>query len=61
MISNGGVYVATASTSQELSFVPLTKDQSAAEVIMNGLIVLRLGKWKVRVIQVIDDAEYTDA
>ena len=61
MISNGGVYVATASTSQELNFVPLTKDQSAAEVVMNGLIVLRLGKWKVRVIQVIDDAEYTDA
>lgn len=65
-ISQGGVYVATASPSNsaqggggggggQLNFVPVTKEQTAADVVTNGLIILRLGKWKVRVIESVDD------
>lgn len=64
-ISKGGVYVATTTTASpsnsteegggQLNFVPLTKEQTAADVVTNGLIILRLGKWKVRVIEIVDD------
>ncbi|KAF2212485.1 hypothetical protein CERZMDRAFT_41485 [Cercospora zeae-maydis SCOH1-5] len=63
-ITKGGVYVATAAShsmlaeGDQLHFVPLQKEQSAATVITNGLIVLRLGKWKVRVIEIVDDVDF---
>ncbi|PPJ59827.1 hypothetical protein CBER1_10635 [Cercospora berteroae] len=63
-ISRGGVYVATAASQStlaeggQLQFVPLQKEQHVNDVITNGLIVLRLGKWKVRVIEIVNDADF---
>ncbi|KAK4545560.1 hypothetical protein LTR36_002910 [Oleoguttula mirabilis] len=69
MIAKGGVYVATAATSitapeddskSDLHFVQL-RDQKPEEVrqyIMNGMLVLRVGKWKVRFVEVVEDANF---
>ncbi|SMR44438.1 unnamed protein product [Zymoseptoria tritici ST99CH_3D1] len=65
LVTKGGAYVATpgeqsADQSGGLNFVQV-KDQQPAEIeglVMGGLLVLRLGKWKVRVIEVVDDADY---
>lgn len=62
MISKGGVYVATRSQGQdgELSFTQI-KDQQPSEMetlLVDGLLILRLGKWKVRVIEVVPDEEF---
>jgi tyrosyl-tRNA synthetase len=71
MIVKGGVYVAervrTAMTAEpdsedQLSFVQL-RDQKPEEVqrfIQDGLLVLRTGKWKVRVVEVIEDAAFDE-
>lgn len=58
-ISKGGAYVATYTqgTESELNFVPI-KDQRPADIAslsIDGILILRLGKWKVRVIKVLDD------
>ncbi|KAK4507628.1 hypothetical protein PRZ48_001363 [Zasmidium cellare] len=62
LVSKGGVYVASPSKTQdgELSFTQI-KDQQPSDVedlIVDGLLILRLGKWKVRVIEVLQDEEF---
>jgi tyrosyl-tRNA synthetase len=67
LVKSGGVYVASASASapggsaagqeSELKFAQV-KDQKPEDVesfSKDGLIVLRTGKWKVRVVEVVDD------
>lgn len=62
-ISKGGAYVASASPNAsthrdgELNFVPI-KDQVASEMVRDGLLILRIGKWKVRVVQVVPDEDF---
>ena len=64
LIAKGGAYVATSDTSAssgdggKLHFVQI-KDQKPEDVqgyLMNGNLVVRVGKWKVRVVEVVDDA-----
>ncbi|KAK1081618.1 tyrosyl-tRNA synthetase [Friedmanniomyces endolithicus] len=72
LIAKGGAYVAsplpietpdrTVSTTAEgdVTFVQL-KDQTAEDVqgyIMNDYLYFRIGKWKVRVVKIIDDDEF---
>ena len=65
LVKSGGVYVASASSSSggaagqeaELKFAQI-KDQKPEDIesfSKDGLIVLRTGKWKVRVVEVVDD------
>jgi tyrosyl-tRNA synthetase len=64
LVKSGGVYVASASSSgapaeqePELKFAQI-KDQKPEDIESfekDGLIVLRTGKWKVRVVEVVDD------
>lgn len=62
-ISKGGAYVASASPDAssdqdgELNFVPI-KDQVASEMVRDGLLILRIGKWKVRVVEVVPDEDF---
>ena len=62
MVAKAGVYVASRTLgheNQELHFVQ-AKDQNvqnAAELLVDELLILRIGKWKVRVIEVIDDGD----
>lgn len=64
MISGGGVYVARRVEehgSQELNFVPvksLAEDVKVEDLLIERRLVLRLGKWKVRVVQVMDDSVF---
>ncbi|RMY15287.1 hypothetical protein D0867_06879 [Hortaea werneckii] len=63
MIAKGGVYIATASAPGEgskLDFHQL-RDQKPDEVagyIIDGVMVFRVGKWKVRVVEVVEDADF---
>lgn len=59
LIKSGGVYVASGSGAQdpELKFSQI-KDQKPEDIASfsdDGLIVLRTGKWKVRIVEVVDD------
>lgn len=63
-VQKGGVYIAVgngaAGEHEGLSFVP-AGDQSTekiAHIADEGRLILRLGKWKVRVIEVVDDDEF---
>lgn len=62
MIKGGGVYVARRAEeegSEELSFVPvhsLPTGVTVEELLIERQLILRLGKWKVRVVQVVDDS-----
>ena len=73
LVKSGGVYVASASTSTststpggeepELKFAQI-KDQKPEDIesfSKDGLIVLRTGKWKVRVVEVVDDEKFESA
>ncbi|KAK0255112.1 tyrosyl-tRNA synthetase, partial [Friedmanniomyces endolithicus] len=72
LIAKGGAYVAsplpivltdrTVSTTAEgdVTFVQL-KDQTAEDVqqyIMNDYLYFRIGKWKVRIVKIIDDDDF---
>ncbi|KAK5676468.1 tyrosyl-tRNA synthetase [Elasticomyces elasticus] len=70
LIAKGGAYVASSSpnnvtsqtdaVSDSLKFVQL-KDQSPADVaqyITNNLLIFRIGKWKVRVVEIVEDADF---
>ena len=57
MIHKGGVYVAAKADSGELDFVKI-EDPRAEDVeglVVDNLLVFRLGKWKVRIIELVDD------
>ena len=60
-IAKGGVYVAVnlaGPNRGDLSFVPVAVDQRAVateSMLLDGLLVLRMGKWKVRVIEVAEN------
>lgn len=62
LIKSGGVYVASGSGAQdsELKFTQI-KDQKPEDIesfLNDGLIVLRTGKWKVRIVEVVDEATF---
>lgn len=61
LVKSGGVYVASGAgrdaEADGLAFAQV-KDQRPEDVesfVSDGLIVLRMGKWKVRVVEVVDD------
>nr|OQO23118.1 hypothetical protein B0A51_08648 [Rachicladosporium sp. CCFEE 5018] len=71
-IKSGGVYVASSESSSTsmnevetanedgLTFAPVSVDsrlEDIASFLQDGLIVVRMGKWKVRVIEVDDDQQ----
>jgi len=69
LIAKGGAYVATSGPSNnaigdvdddDLDFVQLRyqKPEDVQNYVTNGMLVLRVGKWKVRVVEVIKDAEF---
>lgn len=62
LVKSGGVYVATGTT-EALSFVPVVaqKPEDIQSFTQDGLLVLRLGKWKVRVVEVVDDEVFEQA
>lgn len=59
-IAKGGAYVAvpadSSTTSEGINFVPIASGRpaDAQDHVMDGLLILRLGKWKVRVIEVVE-------
>ena len=59
LIAKGGVYVASATMGKgdDLNFVKVTDVswKCNAEILSHGRLILRLGKWKVRVIDVVED------
>ena len=60
MVAKGSVYIASrtsGSEDQELSFAQVKdqKPEDIADLLVDGLLILRIGKWKVRVIEVVDD------
>lgn len=64
LVKSGGVYVASgaeqSAESDGLRFAQI-KDQKPEDVesyVNDGLIVLRTGKWKVRVVEVVDDEAF---
>jgi len=62
LIAKGGVYVATNSGDGEQSVWEQVKDEKStteADFMVNGLLMLRLGKWKVRVIEAVDETSVT--
>ena len=55
-VSSGGVYVASRSDGQiEFTQVKDRSDSVREETLIDGRLLLRLGKWKVRVIEIMDD------
>ncbi|GAB7355467.1 hypothetical protein MBLNU459_g5968t1 [Dothideomycetes sp. NU459] len=69
MIKAGGVYIGAESAPAdtkgmpqgELTFRPLTttsQETIDSSVVQNGVVVLRSGKWKVRVVEVLTDADF---
>lgn len=57
MVDKGGVYIASNADSEELNFVKVTdsKAEDIASLLVENLLILRLGKWRVRVVEVLDD------
>jgi len=59
LIAGGGVYVATESSTgeaQSLVFTPVRRSQIVeAAQLLDARLVLRMGKWKVRVIELVED------
>lgn len=59
MIDKGGVYIASNDGSADLNFVKI-KDQTASDVaglLVDNLLIFRLGKWKTRVIEIVEDSK----
>ena len=59
MVEKGGVYVASTDGSAELTFTKIS-NSAAGEVsnlLVDNLLILRLGKWKVRIIEIVDDEQ----
>lgn len=68
VITKGGAYIASAASQSTLSeggqlaFAPIKKEEKVVEgTLVNDLLILRLGKWKVRVIEVVDDDAFDEA
>ena len=63
LVNQGGVYVASSPEDHEaegeLQFTQMKKQdpEAVARVIVDGLLILRLGKWKVRVLEIVPDEE----
>ena len=60
LVAKGGAYVATkagATDNDELTFVQIRdqKPEDVAGLLIDERLVLRVGKWKVRVIEVVED------
>lgn len=41
--------------SEDLTFSPVVENQNPAEALVDGLLVLRVGKWKVRIVELVED------
>lgn len=58
LIAKGGVYVASGNDEGKFTFTPIQAQQvlqAGESLVHDGLLILRLGKWKVRVIEVVED------
>lgn len=69
LISKGGAYVAEAAVSENsknaeradhLTFIPLRdqKPEQVKDYVFDGILMLRVGKWKTRIVKVIGDADF---
>lgn len=69
LISKGGAYVAEAALSEnskdaeradQLTFIPLRdqKPEQVKDFVFDGILMLRVGKWKTRIVKVIGDADF---
>ena len=55
MVASGGVYVGVRSeSSEEIDFRAVSSPETVVdEYILNDKLVLRLGKWKVKVVEIV--------
>ena len=68
LASNQGAYIGakhgfTAGMGDELSFSPIVnwKPEETAKYVIDGeLLILRVGKWKVRIVKVVSDEEFDE-
>lgn len=69
LISKGGAYVAEATPldnsndaerSDQLTFIPLRdqKPEQVQDFVFDGILVLRVGKWKTRIVKIIEDSDF---
>lgn len=63
LINKGGAYVGSTSADNlgdEISFVPIKSSSSLADEYEKGsnVLVLRSGKWKVKIVEVLDDVDF---
>jgi tyrosyl-tRNA synthetase len=60
MIEKGGVYTASKDSGVELNFAKIdtTTANDATNLLVDNMLILRLGKWKVRVIEVFDNDQF---
>nr|POE77685.1 tyrosine--trna ligase, mitochondrial [Quercus suber] len=59
MIAMGGVYVASSAAAGDdsIAWIPV-KNQNPSDFLADGLVMLRLGKWKVRTIKIVEDTDF---
>ncbi len=57
LIAKGGVYVASSTDDENLVWTQIKdqKPEDVASLLLDRLLMLRLGKWKVRTIEIVDD------
>ena len=68
LMSNRGVSIGSASEGMgrkmqdKFSFSPATSTQASdvEQYLVEGLLIVRIGKWKMRIIEVIEDEEFAD-
>lgn len=66
MIAKAGAYIGSrpsggGSMRNQLDFTPIrnwTKDDTAKYVIDGDLLILRIGKWKVKIVRIVSDEEF---
>lgn len=64
LIAKGGAYIASGQggpgDSEDLAFAQILdqKPDQVRDYVMGGLLIFRVGKWKVRVVEVVEDADF---
>lgn len=61
MIQKGGVYAGSPAVSGEVTFMPLQNETGDEYLLEKSLLILRVGKWKVRVVEIVPDAVFDEA
>lgn len=66
LINNGGAHIGsksdrTGKMDDSLSFAPITSwkpEETAKYIIEGNLLILRIGKWKLKIVNIVSDEEY---